>query len=192
MAQRLLVITRPPQAYERGGFREGEIHDTGWRGHARGPDGRTRIAIHSPGRRDMRARGMKTVVAAIAIALTTGATSAADWSDTAASIRYGKSFAEPYDNNADGSRKDIKKDIFALTHVSGYKYGTNFFNVDVLISDSSDPGGGTPGKPGAQEVYLVYRHTLDLGKMSGSDFKFGPVRGLGLTAGIDLNTKNDF
>jgi nucleoside-specific outer membrane channel protein Tsx len=139
----------------------------------------------------MRARGMKKVVAAITIALTTGAASAADWSDTAVSIRYGTSFAEPYDNNADGSRVDIKKEIFALTHVSGYKYGTNFFNVDYLISDSKDPGGGIPGNPGAQEAYMVYRHLLDIGKVSGSEIKFGPVRGLGVTAGIDLNSKND-
>jgi nucleoside-specific outer membrane channel protein Tsx len=139
----------------------------------------------------MRARGMREVVAAIAIALTTGAASAADWSDTALGVRYGTQFAEPYDNNPDGSRKDIKKDIFSLTHVSGYKYGTNFFNADILISDSSDPGGGTPGNPGAQEVYVVYRTLLDIGKISGSPIAFGPVRGFGITAGFDVNTKND-
>ena len=43
----------------------------------------------------------------------------------------------------------------------------------------------------ARETYVVYRDTLDLGKISGKDFKFGPVRGLGLTGGFDWNTKND-
>jgi hypothetical protein len=133
----------------------------------------------------------KLTLAAIIAALTSGAANAADWSDTAASLRYGTAFAEPYDNNADGSRKDITKYIFALTHVSGYKYGSNFFNVDFLISDRNDPGNGTPGNAGAQEAYLVYRHTLDISKVSGSTFKYGVMRGLGLTAGFDLNSKND-
>ena len=59
--------------------------------------------------------------------------SAADWSDTAISWRYGQRFREPF------NPADIKKNIFALTHASGYKYGTNYFNVDLLQSDSNDP-----------------------------------------------------
>jgi nucleoside-specific outer membrane channel protein Tsx len=129
------------------------------------------------------------LLAAAAFLGLAGSASAADWSDTSISARYGSSFAEPYDNNADGSRKDIKKTILGLTHVSGYKYGSNFFNVDFLASDHNDPAGG--GASGAQEVYAVYRHVLDLGKVSGTAIKFGPVRGLGLTAGFDFNTKND-
>ena len=116
---------------------------------------------------------------------------AADWSDTSLSVRYGTKFAEPYDDNADGSRVDIKKTIFGLTHADGYKYGSNFFNVDVLLSDRKDPGDGTAGNPGAQEVYLVYRHTLDIGKVTGQKLSYGLMRGVGLTAGFDLNTKND-
>ncbi len=107
------------------------------------------------------------------------------------SVRHGTSFAEPYDNNADGSRKDITKNIVGFTHVSGYKYGSNFFNVDILLSDRNDPGDGISGNPGAQEAYAVYRHTLDIGKVSGGEFKYGPMRGLGLTAGFDMNAKND-
>jgi hypothetical protein len=116
---------------------------------------------------------------------------AADWSDTSLSVRYGTKFAEPFDNNPDGSRVDIAKTIIGLTHADGYKYGSNFFNVDVLLSDSKDPGDGVAGKPGAQEVYLVYRHTLDIGKVAGKELKYGVMRGLGATAGFDLNTKND-
>jgi hypothetical protein len=33
----------------------------------------------------------------------------------------------------------IHKDIFSLNHVRGYKYGSNFFNADLLLSDSKDP-----------------------------------------------------
>ena len=116
---------------------------------------------------------------------------AADWSDTALSLRYGTTFAEPYDNNADGSRTDIKKAILALTNVTGYKYGSTFINIDFLQSDSKDPGGGIAGHAGAQEVYGVFRNTFDIGKVTGMKLAMGPVRGMGLTAGIDVNTKND-
>ncbi len=134
----------------------------------------------------------KGLIAATALACAAGAAQAADWSDTALGVRYGTRFAEPYDNNPDGSRVDITKTIYSLTHVSGFKYGTNFFNVDMLISDKNDPGGGVPGNAGAQETYVVYRNLLDFGKISGSDMKVGSfVRGFGLDWGFDYNSKND-
>lgn len=123
--------------------------------------------------------------ALVAAGLSAGA-SAADWSDTYIGYRYGTTFAEPYNN------KDITKNIVNLGHVSGYKYGTNFLNVDMLFSDSNDPAAPGSGS-GAQEIYIVYRHTLDFGKVLGSPdtFKWGPIRGVGLTAGFDVNTKDD-
>jgi len=124
------------------------------------------------------------ITLAIALAALAAAGHAADWSDTSIGYRTGNQFAEPF-NTA-----DIHKDIVNLTHVSGYKYGSNFFNADFLISDSKDPS-GAGSTNGAQEVYIVYRHTLDLEKVAGSPFKFGPVRGMGVTAGFDVNAKND-
>jgi len=123
--------------------------------------------------------------AAVAAALfaACGAASAAEWSDTSIGYRYGTAFHEPFNT------QNIQKDIFFLTHVSGYKYGTNFFNVDFLMSDSKDPS--TVGGSGAQEAYVVYRNTLDLGKITGKDYKWGIVRGWGGTFGFDWNTKND-
>ena len=122
-------------------------------------------------------------LALAAIAATT-ATHAADWSDTSIGFRTGSKFAEPFNT------KDIKKKIFNLNHVSGYGYGSNFFNVDYLMSSKDDPAfaGATHG---AREVYIVYRHTLDMGKVSGTKLAFGPVRGVGITAGFDVNTKDD-
>jgi nucleoside-specific outer membrane channel protein Tsx len=114
----------------------------------------------------------------------TFAAQAATFSDTSIGYRYGTEFAEPFNNNA------ISKDIINLNHVSGYKYGTNFFNADMLMSDSKDPAGAGSSN-GAQEVYIVYRNTVELEKLTGSPYKFGPVRGVGLTAGFDYNTKTD-
>ena len=117
--------------------------------------------------------------AVAALAFTTGMqqASAADWSDTSIGYRYGTRFAEPYNT------KDLDKHIVNWTYADGYKYGGNYMNVDFLSSDRDDAN--------AQEAYVLYRHTLDLGKVSGQQFKFGPVRGLGLTAGFDWNSKND-
>jgi nucleoside-specific outer membrane channel protein Tsx len=112
------------------------------------------------------------------------AAQAAIWSDTSIGYRTGNSFAEPFNT------EDISKTIFNLNHVSGYKYGSNFFNVDFLLSDSKDPA-GKGSTNGAQEAYIVYRNTVDLEKATGSAFKFGPVRGMGITFGFDANAKTD-
>lgn len=125
-----------------------------------------------------------TLAAAAALTMFAGAAQAADWSDTSISWRYGQAFREPFNPSK------INKHIFALTHASGYKYGSNYFNVDLLQSDRNDPASLTQTS-GAQEAYVVYRHTLDIGKLRGQDIKFGPVKGVGATFGFDWNTKND-
>jgi hypothetical protein len=106
------------------------------------------------------------------------------WSNTSVGYRYGTQFAEPYLSN------DISKRIFNLTHVSSYQYGTNFINADLLLSDSNDPS-AVGSTQGAHEVYLVYRNTLDLGKVTGKEIKFRSVRSVAITVGFDLNAKTD-
>jgi hypothetical protein len=127
---------------------------------------------------------IKMTLLATAAALVAGQAVAADWSDTSLALTNGSKFHEPYNSN------DISKNIYSLKNVSGDKYGTNFFNVDMLQSDSKDPGNGTTG--GAQEVYVVYRRLFDLQKITGNSFAMGPAKGMGITAGFDWNTKNDF
>lgn len=121
---------------------------------------------------------------AISTVIFTTATSlhAADWSDNSISYWYGTHFAEP------GIDGPIAKHIIEFTHADGYKYGSNFFNVQVLFSDKDDPADN--GDDGATEVYAIYRHQLSLSKISGQDFKWGPVRDWSLSGGIDWNTKN--
>lgn len=106
-----------------------------------------------------------------------GQANAFEWRDTSIGYRYRTDFQEPYNGN------NISKNIINLSHAGGYKYGNNFFNIDLLMSDGTDKN--------TQEAYIVYRHTLDFAKVTGTDIKFGPVRSLGLTAGFDWNTKND-
>ena len=119
---------------------------------------------------------------ALVAVLSAGAGQAADWSDTAIGYRYGTQFTEP--NNPD----KVEKHILQLSHVSGYSLGQNFFNLDLLQSDSTDPVQGSDS--GATEAYLVYRHQLHAGKLLGAPIAFGPIQDMALTAGFDLNTKN--
>ncbi|SDH92216.1 outer envelope protein [Propionivibrio dicarboxylicus] len=109
---------------------------------------------------------------------------ALDWQDNSIGYRYGTHFAEPFNNDI------VAKNIVNFTHVSGYKYGSNFLNADFLFSNKKDPV-DVGSNNGAQEAYVVYRHTLDLGKVYGKDFKVGPVRGFGVSGGFDWNTKRD-
>ncbi|WP_375739448.1 hypothetical protein [Pseudomonas boanensis] len=106
----------------------------------------------------------------------------ASWSDTFIGYRYSQHYTEP------GKKEDITKNILQLTHVSSYRYGQNFFNLDIFKSDSNDPakGGGT----GATEAYLTYRNQLHYGRIFDQPLAFGPVKDMALTAGFDYNTKN--
>jgi nucleoside-specific outer membrane channel protein Tsx len=134
-----------------------------------------------------------TAIAFSSIALLSSSAFALTWSDNAIGWRYGSDFAEPYKNNADGSRMDITKQIYSFTHSSGYRYGTNFLNVDFLQSSKEIYGGqgSDQFERGTQEAYLVYRNNIDLGAVFKKDFSSKGIRGYALTAGLDWNTKND-
>lgn len=103
---------------------------------------------------------------------------AADWSDTEIHLLHGTRFN---DNGAFGGPK-FTKDILTLNHASGYKYGRNFFFVDMIKSDSQDGNAG--------EVYGEYYHNLSLGKTVGFDWSKNFVKDIGLTTGVNYGAKN--
>lgn len=107
---------------------------------------------------------------------------AAEFSDAAIGYSHGERFREP------GNELNIAKDILTLWYFSTNSLGSNFFNVDMLQSDRNDPANN--GTHGAQEVYVVYRNYLSLGKLSKKDYSFGPVRDVGLRSGFDYSSKN--
>ena len=135
--------------------------------------------------RSLAAAAGATAAAVAVMGAWAASAAAAEWSDTYIGWRYGTKFREPFND------QDVGKNILNLSHASGYKYGTNFFNVDMLMSDNKDPS--TPGGSGAQEAYVVYRNTVALSKLTGNEYKYGGVvRDFGGTFGFDWNTKNDF
>lgn len=108
----------------------------------------------------------------------------ADWSNTTLSWRYGTHFAEPYNPT------DIQKHILAFTHASGAGEFNHFFNMDVLLSEANDPSFAGSGD-GAQEIYAVYRASWMPRSWRATNEATDFWRGLGLTAGMDVNVKND-
>lgn len=118
---------------------------------------------------------------AACLGLAAPAHAAQGWSDTYLGYRVGNRYTEP------AIADPVHKDIFSLTHASGYKYGSQFLNVDLLLSDRHDPArnGG-----GAREIYAVYRHHLSPLALFGLDTGFGPVREIALTGGFNLGSKN--
>lgn len=114
-----------------------------------------------------------------------GAAVAADFSDTFIGYRYGSDFTEP------GIAVDVPKHIYSLGHFSTYKFGSNFFNLDLLRSIENDPAAPSRTSTSqAQELYLAYRHALSLSKATGSPMKYGPIGDVRITAGFDAGTKD--
>lgn len=121
-----------------------------------------------------------TLAAMIAAAFATvGTAQAADWSDTEVQVLRGTKFRD----NGDKST-EFGKTIVTLNHVSGYKYGGNFFFVDFQRSDS----GGSDN--GASEVYGEYYHTLSYTKVRGIDWSKNFVKDIGLSTGFNWGSKN--
>jgi nucleoside-specific outer membrane channel protein Tsx len=130
---------------------------------------------------------MRSIPALLAAGLVTasGVASAATFSDTYLGYRYGNGYTEP------SIAGDVPKHIFMLGHFSVYKFGTNFFNLDILKSIENDPAAPSRTNTSqAQELYVSYRHALSLSKTTGSKVSFGPVRDVSITAGFDAGAKN--
>ena len=127
-------------------------------------------------------------VAAAALMGSTGGAAAGDgiiqWSDTFIGIRYGTTFAEPANDH------DVEKGIIQGQHVSGWTYGQNFVNIDVLLDLEETDEAQKDGGGGAREIYAVFREKLSSTKIFGTSYG-GIIRDIGLTFGGDLSYKDD-
>lgn len=123
--------------------------------------------------------------AVIAASVLASTAQAQIFQDNMIGYRYGTQFKEP--GTAGGA--DIEKNILSFTHVSGDKWGGNFFNLDILMSASNDPARG--GGAGAQEAYALYRRTFSYSKLTGSKGGWGPIADFGIQFGGDANAKNN-
>ena len=107
------------------------------------------------------------------LALLMGASAqATDWSNTEFHVQLGNLDAPSFAGG--GSALHV---IYSLQHASGWKYGDNFFFVDVV--DSRQPG--APDIDFYSEAYA----NLSLGKITGGRIGAGPVSDVGLIGGFN-------
>lgn len=128
---------------------------------------------------------MKTVSRLTAIAVVLFASTsafAADWSSNAITYGFVPHQSEP------GVSNNVAKNIMTFTHVSGDKLGSNFFNIDLLKSNSVDQANNGGG--GAQEWYGFYQRNFSLNAMTGNKTDYGIAKDLNLTARVDAGAKN--
>jgi hypothetical protein len=120
------------------------------------------------------------------------------FADTTVGYRIETNAKEPGDYQPGFRAIPIQKQIWNITHVDAWAYGTNFVTIDFLKSNHRDPaapyasGAVAPnGASGAFEVYGLYRGTLSGNALTSSKtFSVGPVKDLSLEFGFDFNTKN--
>ena len=94
------------------------------------------------------------------------------------------------------------KDVFTFTHFDVWKYGTNFFNVDLLKATNGTatpaaPCGGPPAFPtgcaGYTEIYGFFRSTFGFNEIFNTKaFSVGPLQDVSLMVGADANVDNTY
>jgi hypothetical protein len=122
-----------------------------------------------------------------------GQAQAFEWVDDSMSYWYGPYFREPgVTSPTQPGGADIGKNIIEFTHADGWKYGTNFFDAQLMMSNRQDPAVATNHQAmGAYEGYVLYRSDLSLNAMTGSKaFTFGPFSDVGINSGFDWDSKN--
>ena len=76
--------------------------------------------------------------------------------------------------------------IVTLQHAGGWEYGDNFFFIDHLVYDKEDPGTSD-----GSEFYGEWYSNFSLGKITGQEIKFGPVKDIGIIAGFNFAPEVD-
>lgn len=108
---------------------------------------------------------------------------ALEWSATEIEYLHSSRFREP------GNVNDVSKHIVSLQHAHGFSLGRNFMFVDWAESGNQERDfAGNPESP--REIYGEAYTTLSLSRLAGASFAGGPLRDVGLTAGINLGSKN--
>jgi len=108
---------------------------------------------------------------ALTAALSTPMASAEIWGNTEVQIQAGGEFEHGFGNQSTGT-------ITTFQHAGGWEYGDNFFFVD------HSQYSGKNGYNDSAEFYGEWYSNFSLGAMTGSDLSFGPVKDIGLVAGL--------
>lgn len=131
----------------------------------------------------MSSRNLVTAIVSLLCGMLVTPALAFEWSATEVQLLHSSRFREPFNPDP------VSKNIVTIQHADGYSLGRNFMFVDILKSGDQERNlSGNPEAP--TEIYGEAYTTLSLAKLSGKSFAVGPVKDLGLTAGINLGNKN--
>lgn len=126
----------------------------------------------------------KAIAAACTLALGLVAQSAsagaAKWSSTNVQYLYGDSYAQiGVDGEGNLGSTEVSSSVITLEHVNGWKYGDNFFFVDITNSDRGDPN-----KPTSYYGELSPR--LSFSQLTGLDLSAGIIKDVLFTATAEI------
>lgn len=100
---------------------------------------------------------------------------AAQWSSTNAQYLYGDSYTNV------GTDTEVSASVITLEHVNGWKYGDNFFFVDITNADRGDAKLGTG-------YYGELSPRLSFNKISGKNLGVGIVKDILITTTAEIGT----
>jgi hypothetical protein len=103
-----------------------------------------------------------------------------DWTDDGLSYRLGNPSHQPYNPNV------TRTNVFAHAQGSAYPASSGRYSLDLLQTGDAERA---LLEDGAGEGGMVYLNIVDIGKIRGSDIKYGAVRGAGLTVGADITSR---
>lgn len=111
---------------------------------------------------------------------------AALWSSTNIQYLYGSKYSEIYfDTNSNSlDSRDESSSIITLEHVNEWKYGDNFFFVDITNPDNTDDSAGT-------NYYGEISPRLSLGKITGADLSAGIIKDVLITTTAEIGDAGD-
>lgn len=127
----------------------------------------------------------------VGIALSVGislSSNAADWSINEIHYQYGN-LKKAYQSGTSASKTNGTS-IASVQHFSGWEYGTTYFfyaYVDYGQTDFEDNSNLEKSSVHYGEIYPNF----SLGKITGNDLKFGPIKDIGLLAGLNVAPKVD-
>ncbi len=116
----------------------------------------------------MRIRSFSKLVLAVSL-LGSGQAFSLDWHTTELHFQYGELDIPSF---AGGGSEHVTTVTFQ--HANGWKYGDNFLFVDVI--EASKQG---------HDVYAEFYANFSLGKITGKDWGFGPIKDIGLVTGYN-------
>lgn len=105
----------------------------------------------------------------------------AQWSSTNIQYLYGTTYSSIFFNEETNKldSKDISSSVITLEHVNGWKYGDNFYFVDITNGDRNDPDAAT-------SFYGELSPRFSLSSLSGKSLSYGIVKDVLITTTAEI------